>query len=147
MKSPRLSRLVSCSLRRALDLSAPLILFVITWPLAGCADSSAIITGQAHPATTPDRVQVYLQPPSKKYEVIGLVSASNKNKTGFTRQGKTDAAIRAIKEKAAEIGANGVILQAQGTQTEGAVGVVSGGVFITNSANYISVSGTAIFVP
>ena len=115
--------------------------------LAGCADSSVILTGQPHAATTPDKVQVYFQQPARKYEVIGIVTGSSKNKFGVTRQGKTDAALRSVKEKAAEIGANGVIMQTQGTTTGGAVGTVSGGLVIASSINNVEVSGTAIFIP
>ena len=115
--------------------------------LTGCADNAAIITGHVHPATTPDKVQVYLQPPMAKYEVIGLVSASSKNKSGITRQGKTDAALRALKEKAAEIGANGILLQGQGTESSGAITSGGRGAFVKTGFNDIAVDGTAIYIP
>ena len=123
------------------------ILFLaLACAFAGCTDSSAIITGQARPATTPDKVVIYLQPPGKKYEVIGLVSGSSKGKLGISRQTKTTVAIRVLKEKAAEIGANGVILQQQGMQSEGSVGTASGGVFVAGGITYVDASGTAIYV-
>ncbi len=50
--------------------------------LAGCADNAAIITGQVRPAITPDRVRVYFQPPAGKYDTIGIVTGSSKNKFG-----------------------------------------------------------------
>ncbi len=114
--------------------------------LAGCADNSAIITGQVRPATTADKVQIYLQPPAKRYEVIGLVTASNKGKLAVSRQHKTDIALRILREKAAEIGANGVVLQSQGMQSEGSVGTVSSGVVIAGGITYVEVSGSAIYV-
>ncbi len=122
-------------------------LFAAVCLLAGCADNSAIITGQVRPATTPDKVQVYLQPPARKYDTIGLVTASSKGKLAVSRQKKTDVAMRILKEKAAEIGANGVILQSQGMNSEGAVGTASGGVFVAGGITYVELSGTAIFVP
>ncbi len=115
--------------------------------LAACTDNSAIITGQVRPATTPDKVIIYLQPPARKYDTIGLITASSKGKLGISRQTKTNVAMRILKEKAAEIGANGVILQQQGIQSEGAVGSASGGVLVAGGITYVELGGTAIYVP
>lgn len=142
-RSATLLRHSSC----ALNQGTLLALLALSALLVGCADSSAIITGHVRPATTPEQVQTFLQPPTRKYEVIGLVSASNHNRPGISRQGKTDQALKQLKIKAAELGANGVIIQQTGTETSAAGGVVSGGVFVAGIDHDVSISGTAIFVP
>lgn len=128
-------------------MKSAIVLLALAGLLVGCADdNSAIITGHARPATTPDKVQIYLQPPTKKYETIGLVTGSSKGKLGVSRQTKTNVAMQILKAKAAEIGANGVILQQQGMQSEGGAGVVTGGTFIAGGITYAELSGTAIYV-
>lgn len=116
--------------------------FVTTLALVGCADSSAIVTGRTYPATVPESVRVFLTPPPK-FEEIGLVTASSKNRGGFTRQARQDGAMRQLKAKAAELGANGVILKTQGT--ESSVGFVTGGVVIPSQE--VAVTGVAVRVP
>ena len=134
-------------LGRALTLRTPLALLALVTVLVGCADSSAIVTGQTRPATTPDQVQIYLQPPPRRYETIGFVSASNHNRPGISRQGKTNQALKQLKIKAAEIGANGVIIQQTSTESSSAGGVAAGKVFVAGLDQDVAISGTAIFVP
>lgn len=119
-----------------------LLLLAVLFALSACADSSALITGKTYPATLPENVRVYLTAPPK-FEEIGLVTASSKNRGGFTRQGKQNEAVRQLKIKAAEIGANGIILKSQGSETS--VAFVTGGVAIPSQE--VAVSGIAVRVP
>jgi hypothetical protein len=63
-----------------------------------------------------DQVKIYLDLPPK-YETIGIVNASSD--AGWTEQGSMDYAIAELKEQAAKMGANGVLLQATGEKTTG----------------------------
>lgn len=87
--------------------------------LTGCA-SSHVMIGQARPPITPDQVKIYWHPPAQ-YDEIALLDTSSRNSLSFTAQGKTDAVIDRLKEEAARLGANGVLLQGVGDQSAGSV--------------------------
>ncbi|NVK75128.1 MAG: hypothetical protein HWE24_16785 [Oceanospirillaceae bacterium] len=85
-------------------------LFVLALPvlLFGCASGSHVVTGQQMPELDPDQVTVFEKAPEFDYKVIGIVRASSDN--GFTEDSRREKATQELKEQAAEIGANGVIL-------------------------------------
>jgi len=87
--------------------------------LAGCV-SSHVMIGQARPPIAPDQVKIYWHPPAQ-YDEIALLDTSSRNSMSFTAQGKTDAVIDRLKEEAAKLGANGVLLQGVGDQSAGSV--------------------------
>jgi hypothetical protein len=94
-------------------------------------------------------VKLYLNPP-QKYEQVALLESSSKASWAVSDQGKTDVVIQRLKEEAAKIGANGILLSGLGSQSAGSVGTaslngstafgVSAGVF------HKSGSGLAIYV-
>lgn len=108
--------------------------------LAGCAEGTSVITGQARSAISPELVQLYSEAPQMPYEVIALVNASSGN--GWTNQQSVDYAIEELKNQAAAVGANGVILGQPGSQTGGFI--MSGSVAIPYDEQ--TVSGSAIYV-
>ena len=79
--------------------------------LAACASGSAIVTGAKRTPLDPSHVKLYAEAPAK-YEVIGVVSA--KSAAGLTAQGSEDYAVQELKNQAAKLGANGVLLEATG---------------------------------
>ena len=85
-------------------------LFVLALPalLFGCASGSHVVTGQQMPELAVDQVTVFDQAPTFAYEVVGTVYASSDN--GFTEASRKEKATLELKEQAAKIGANGVIL-------------------------------------
>jgi hypothetical protein len=93
--------------------------------LSACA-SSHVMIGKARPPITPDSVQIYMQPPAGKYEQIAILNTSSAGSFSFTAQSKTDSVIKRLKEQAARLGANGVILQGMGDLAGGSVGVGGG---------------------
>ncbi len=93
--------------------------------LAGCA-SSHVITGTVRPAIPPEQVKVYTTPP-KKYEQVAIIDASSRRSFSFGDQAKVNAAITRLKEEAAKLGANGVLLQGVGTAPSGSVSFGFGG--------------------
>jgi hypothetical protein len=126
--------------------------------LVGCSTSSHVMIGTAHPPISPESVRVYLQPP-EKYEEIATIDASSQGSFALTGQQNMDKAIARLKEEAAKLGANGVLLQGVNDQQSGSIGTgvgsssygpssstgvgVGGSFAITNKAAH----GIAIFVP
>jgi hypothetical protein len=96
------------------------ILFVSGIALAACA-TSHVMMGQARPPISPDLVTIYFHPPQTKYDEIALIDTSSKGGFGITAQGKTDVVIRRLKEEAAKLGANGVLIQGIGNESGGSV--------------------------
>lgn len=94
--------------------------------LAGCASTSKVMIGHAHPAITPDQVQIYARAPARYQEIALLETHSG----GFTygEQHKMDEVLGNLRKEAAALGANGVILEGQGNAYNGSgVGVGVGG--------------------
>ncbi len=107
--------------------------------LLGCAAQSHVIVGKVRPPISPDQVKIYLEPP-RSFEKIAIIDASSQGSMAFTQQQKMDKAIQRLKEEAAKVGANGVLLQESGSQSVGSVG--SG--FGTASATGHSAYGTGV---
>jgi hypothetical protein len=110
--------------------------------LAGCATSSHVLVGTPRPPISPDSVRVYLQPPPK-YEQIAAIDASSKGSLALTSQQNMDKAISRLKEEAAKLGANGVLLQGVQDQQSGAIGMGGGNSsYSGNSAVGVGVGGS-----
>ena len=87
--------------------------------LAGCATSHMMI-GNPRPPISPSEVKIYLHPPAQ-YEEIAVIDTSSKDSWSFTSQGKMDVVVARLKEEAAKLGANGVLLHSEGDQYAGSV--------------------------
>jgi len=111
--------------------------------LFGCATGSTIITGEARPAIDPSMVRIYLDPPTQ-FETIGFIEASSD--VEFSRQAAQDRVINELRNRAARIGANGILLVGTGVQSGDTVGFVSGGVLFTTTGSRITRHGRAIYV-
>lgn len=97
-------------MRTALTVS--IVLF-----LAACA-SSHIITGTPRQPIEPAQVKLYSSAPAK-FEEIAIIEASSKGFLAFTDQQKINVVIERLKEEAAKLGANGVLLQMTGSESTG----------------------------
>lgn len=78
--------------------------------ISGCTvmDGNAIVTGKARSALVPNDVHIYRSAP-ERFEEIAIVSASAGH--DFKKSSTLmDEAIQRLKEEAAKVGANGVIL-------------------------------------
>ena len=84
--------------------------------------TSHVLVGPARAPILPSQVQLYLQPPAGKYEQIAVLDTSSKHSFSFTAQGKTDVVIRRLKQEAAKLGANGILLQEIADEPVGSVG-------------------------
>jgi hypothetical protein len=108
--------------------------------IAGCISSRDLksheLLAGARPALSADAVQLYLEPPSRHYEQIAVLHSSSRRSWSFTAQSKADVVIRRLKEEAASLGANGVLLQDIADRSGTSVGTDLG-------ANYMGPRGTA----
>lgn len=100
---------------------------VASLTLAGCASpSSTVMIGQARTEIAPEQVQLYLDPPAE-YEKIAFIESSSKSSLSFSAQAQMDLVIERLKQEAAKVGANGVLLQATGEQRSGSISTGTGG--------------------
>lgn len=128
------------------------VLLGIVMVSAGCA-SSHILVGKARSPISPEQVKIYLRPPAK-YDEIALLEASSKNSWAITQQGKMDKAIERLKEEAAQLGANGILIQGSGNEYGAAVntgaatvkGNTAYGTGTSIPVIHKAASGVAIFV-
>ena len=115
--------------------------------LTACGGSHIII-GNARTPTRASDVKIYSTPPAK-YEEIAIVEGSSKGTFATTNQQKTNQALEYIKEEAAKVGANGVLLSGYGELSSGTGAVITPanstiGVLVVGS--HVSLQGKAIFV-
>jgi hypothetical protein len=132
------------------------VLLAAVATLVGCV-SSHVMIGQARPPISPDQVKIYWHPPAQ-YDEIALLDTSSRGALALTAQGKTDVVIARLKEEAAKLGANGVLLQGVGDQSAGSVstgyaqGTATGhsayasGIGISGNMIIKAGSGVAIYV-
>lgn len=113
---------------------------LISLIISSCASGTALVTGVQRPATSPESVILYTEPPAN-YEVIGIVTASSDS--GWTDQGSLEYALKEIKKQAAKIGANGILLENVSQSTSG--GVYYYGVYFPSSSQ--NLTGKAIYIP
>src|SRR6185312_8490769 len=93
--------------------------------LSACA-TSYVLVGAQHAPTSPDQVRVLLQPPPH-YETIAILQTSDMaGKPCFTAQCKTNKVMDRLKDEAAKLGANAILLQGLGSQYAGSVGTSYG---------------------
>lgn len=98
--------------------------------------------GEARTPVSPDQVKIYYRPPAK-YQEIALLESSSKSSFAVTDQGKMETAVRRLKEEAAKLGANGLIIGGAGEQA-GAASLNSGNIGMAAVHKYAS--GVAIYV-
>lgn len=120
--------------RILLSLLLPLI-------LTGCASASGtyLITGTQREAIGAESVVIYTEFPVQ-YETIGIVTASSD--AGWTEQDSLNYAVAELKNQAAKIGANGVVIENMGETSSG--GMIVSGIYVPVSAQ--NISGKAIYV-
>ena len=111
--------------------------------LAGCSASSSVLVGEARPAIAPEEVVIYTKAP-ESYEEIALVESSSKSSLAFSAQGKMDTMIQRLKEEAAKLGANGVLLQQTGTEQGSTVSTGAGTATGSRSSSFGLGLGTSV---
>jgi hypothetical protein len=131
---------------------------VLALALVACSPSSHIVVGTTRPPISPTDVKLYLQPPPS-FEEVAVLNASADSMFGSGGQASVDKVIQRLKEEAAKLGANGVILEGMSDQQTGSVGGGSGSASASgNTAVGVGLGGSlgifkktgharAIFVP
>jgi uncharacterized membrane protein YgcG len=118
--------------------------------LAACASSSSRLVAPARPAIDPAEVRIYRTPPRHYQEIAVLDATSGAKFYHGTPQGEAEA-LQRLKEEAAKVGANGVLVTLLGDRSSGTLGVgVAGGGVSSGRGNFVagggSVSGGAPIV-
>lgn len=111
--------------------------------LCSCATGSAIVTGVARPPINASDVLLYTETP-KNYEVIGIVKASSD--AGWSEQKSIDYAIGELKNQAAKLGANGVLITNTAANNYSIVSSNPGGGVYSIPVSEQVISGKAIYV-
>ena len=76
---------------------------------SGCAQQPVVVPAQKHSPSAAADVKIYQKEPAK-YEKLGTVSLMITPDLGWDEKGNTDKAFEMLKAKAAELGANGLLL-------------------------------------
>lgn len=99
-------------------------LLLVTFAIGGCAvtHETSLVVGKTRTATTADQVKLYTKPPAK-YEEIAIVSADAVH-AFMSKQELMDTAIANLKQEAAKVGANGILLDGVGDFYAGSSGAV-----------------------
>ena len=92
--------------------------------ISGCAATvSTIVIGKARAPVDVTTVKLYSSPP-RQFEDVALVTAEAQS--GWTAQGQVDNAIAGLKKNAAQLEANGVLIETTGKQRAGAMAIPNG---------------------
>ena len=120
-----------------------LVIYLLAIMLVACASGSSIVTGTKRTPLDPSQIKLYLEAPLN-CEVIGIVNASSD--AGWTEQGSQDYALQELKNQAAKLGANGILLTTTGETSSTVIGGSGTGTFYAIPVTAKTLSGKAIFV-
>ena len=117
--------------------------------LGACATATVVPVGSTRAPIDPSQVRLYAQPPAH-YEVLGILQG-NSGMEGTGQSGVNDT-INKLKEQAAKLGANGVLVGKMGQRYAGSVGGTSylgwGNFLGSSTAAYSqTIEAQAIYVP
>lgn len=103
------------------------LLFALALTLASCAnDGTALQIGeQVFPPTDPQQVTLLLVPPQRKHVLVGLVDAQASTDGYLSKSRTQKAAVRILKEQAAKLGANAIVLTAKGSRPYGQMTLIT----------------------
>ncbi len=85
------------------------ILAFLAATLTACNTTTHVLIGQKRPPILPGQVKLYTVPP-KRFEQVAMVDANSVNTFRLTQQGAMDATMARLKQAAASLGANGILL-------------------------------------
>jgi hypothetical protein len=109
--------------------------------LGACASDSVVLLGAARPPISPAEVKIYSHPPAA-FEEIAILNASKNSAFTTGGQKTVDKVVEGLKEQAAKLGANGVILEGFSDSQTGSVGSGVGSSSVSsNSAVGVGVGG------
>ena len=120
----------------------PLLLTVFAIALTACAAAppAVVMTGTARPPISPDQVAVLSQPPPQ-FESIAIINASGKS-VNPAGQAAFDTVVARLKQQAAQLGANAVILEGFSDRQTASIGTGVGSTsYSSHSAVGVGVGG------
>jgi uncharacterized protein YbjQ (UPF0145 family) len=97
-----------------------LLTALVAVPVLTACVSSHVLVGTPRPAISSDQVKIYVHAPAK-YEDIAILESSSRRSLSFTAQARSDKVVERLKDEAAKLGANGILVQSLGDQQVGAV--------------------------
>jgi hypothetical protein len=101
-------------------MSVRTVLLAAVLILTGCV-TSHVLVGTPREPIAPDQVKIYIHPPTE-FDEIAILDSSSRVSLAITAQGKTDKVLARLKDEAAKLGANGILLQAIENQAVGSIG-------------------------
>jgi len=102
--------------------------------LEGCATSSQILTGSPRAPLPPSDVRVYTQAP-QSFEEIAVLGGSRKSVSTAGGERAIEKMIETMKSQAAELGANGLLLEELSDSNAVALGTGVGSQTYTHNAS------------
>jgi hypothetical protein len=102
--------------------------------VAGCATSSQMLTGSPRAPLSPSDVRVYTQAP-QSFEEIAVLSASRKSVSSAGGERAIEKMIETMRSQAAQLGANGLLLEDFSDSDPVAVGTGVGSQTYTHNAS------------
>ncbi|MBV9008338.1 MAG: hypothetical protein JO354_04100 [Verrucomicrobia bacterium] len=121
---------------------APAAALLVGFVLASCADTRTIMVGPARPAISPQAVRVYQMPP-RRFDRIAILNSSGGTSWIFSDQPSLDLAIGRLREEAANLGANGILLQQVYDEPAGGLAIGVGGFGIGGGRRNVYAGGGA----
>lgn len=110
--------------------------------VAACAPSSHVLIGTQRAPISPAEVKIYSHAPPQ-YEEVAILNASSKSVFTPGGQAAMDKVVLRLKEQAAKLGANGVILEEFSDRETGSVGTgVGSDSYSRNSTVGVGVGGS-----
>jgi hypothetical protein len=111
-----------------------LILAIALTTVSGCATSSQMLTGSPRAPLLPSDVRVYTQAP-QSFEEIAVLSASRKSVSSAGGERAIEKMIETMRSQAAQLGANGLLLEDFSDSDPVAVGSGVGSQTYTHNAS------------
>jgi hypothetical protein len=99
---------------------------LVATSVTACSTSgTSVLIGEGGPyaATDPSKITLLIEPPQRKHTIIALVEGVAATDDYLTKAKTEAAAIAAMKEEAARIGANAIVLTGKGSKPYGQVTV------------------------
>jgi hypothetical protein len=127
---------------RLLDVSRFLYALCAATAIVACAPSSHILVGTARAPISPDQVKIYSSAPPV-FDEIAILNASSKSVFAPGGQRAMDQVVARLKAEAAQLGANGVILEGFIDNQTGSIGTgVGSDSYSRNSSVGVGVGGS-----
>ncbi|MDP6578256.1 MAG: hypothetical protein QF416_09460 [Candidatus Marinimicrobia bacterium] len=125
------------------------IVLLLAMILTGCYPVSHIVVGETKSPISPSQVKILLEYPDE-YEIIARIDASSEfafkdPSIDITWQSKMDKIMERLKIEAAQLGANGIVIENTDNKTKQNISVNKEETTV-NDSHYKTATATAIFI-